>query len=181
MQIISLRNYVKKELKKQKKFNSKEEEYMFYLHLLIKDETNINLLKLYLLFLKTNIDYLEKKQIPHENFLDELNYYSIFFEKDELNKLFKNYNFIPEKTKLINLLNDYTKNIKNNSFQKFKEIIKNKNIIRLFNQPVSYNIKELLYINSIKLYLMIFLKKKIKKKKIYQINHILQVKYQKKM
>ena len=60
--LISLRNYVEKEMEKNKSFNSKKEEYLFYLHLLIKDETNINLLKDYLLFLKKNKTHLKRRK-----------------------------------------------------------------------------------------------------------------------
>ena len=107
--LISLRNYVKKEMEKDKYFKSKKEEYLFYLNLLIKDETNITLLKDYLLFLKKNETLLEKENIPHEKFEDELNYYSVLFEKDKLKDLF-GYELKTEKSKLVDLMNDYSTN-----------------------------------------------------------------------
>ena len=48
-------------MEKIKKFFSSKEEYMFYLNLLIKDETNISLLLNYLSFLKNNELILEKE------------------------------------------------------------------------------------------------------------------------
>ena len=64
-----------------KLFKSIKEEYMFYINLLIKDETNIDLLLKYLTFLQKNKKELEKENLLHEKFYDELNYYSVFFEK----------------------------------------------------------------------------------------------------
>ena len=80
----------------------------------------------------------------HEKFIDELNYYSIFFEKEELKKLF-DYEIISEKDKLIKLLSEYSLNIKNKSLDKFIKIIKEENIFRNFNQPICYNSKEIIY------------------------------------
>ena len=129
---------------KKKLFESIQEEYMFYLNLLIKDETNTDLLKKYLAFLRDNETKLKKENLPHEPFLKELEYYSIFFEKNELNELF-GYSFETEKNKMIKLLQTYSLNIKNNTFKDFQKDIKKKHIRRLFNQPISYNFKELIY------------------------------------
>ena len=96
---------------------------MFYLNLLIKDETNTDLLKKYLAFLRDNETKLEKENLPHEPFLKELEYYSIFFEKNELNELF-GYSFETEKNKMIKLLQTYSLNIKNNTFKDFQKNIK---------------------------------------------------------
>ena len=68
-------------------FKSIKEEYMFYLNLLIKDETNPDLLLRYLFFLKDNENNLEKENLLHEKFKNELEYYSIFFEKDNIPKV----------------------------------------------------------------------------------------------
>ena len=130
--LISLRNYVKKEIEKDKSFNSQKEEYLFYLHLLIKDETNINLLKDYLLFLKKNKTHLEKEKIPYKTFNDELNYYSILFEKDKLKILFGS-ELESEKSKLVNLMNDYYNNLKKKTFKEFKKKIEKQYKPRFFN------------------------------------------------
>ena len=142
--LISLRNYVKKEMEKEKSFKSKKEEYLFYLNLLIKDETNITLLKDYLLFLKKNETLLENENILHEKFEDELNYYSVFFEKDRLKDIF-GYELKTEKSKLVYLMNDYYNNLKNKTFKEFKKKIEKEYKPRYFNQPISFNSKELLY------------------------------------
>ena len=156
--LIWLRNDVKQILENEKKcptkFGSIKEEYIFYLNLLIKDETNIELLEKYLIFLKKNEDFLEKENILHEKFFDELEYYSVFFEKDKLKNLFGDYKFESEKTKLINLVNDYYINLKNNTLEKFKKELNEKNERRYFNQPISLKSKELLYYDC---YIDIFL------------------------
>ena len=164
--IITLRNEVendiktlieKEELKKKEKgegkgelilFKSIKEEYMFLLNLLIKDETNKELLKRYLLFLKKNEIDLEKEKIPHEKFKDELQYYSIFFENKELVELFQS-KCKSQKEILINLLNDYMVSIKNKSLEKLKEQTKKNIKQRYFNQPLSFKFKELIYYDSI--------------------------------
>ena len=83
--LIWLRNNVKQILDNEKncpiKFGSIKEEYIFYLNLLIQDETNIELLEKYLIFLKKNEDFLEKENIQHEKFHNELKYYSVFLKK----------------------------------------------------------------------------------------------------
>ena len=153
--LISLRNYVKKEIeilkekekRKEKIFKSINEEYIFYLNLLIKDETNPDLLLKYLQFLKNNKEELENKKLLYENFKDEMNYYSIFFEKKKLHKLFLS-QLESEKSKFINLLQDYSTSIKNNNFENFKICIKSKYKgidRRYFNQPISFELNELLY------------------------------------
>ena len=156
--LIWLRNDVKQILENEKKcptkFGSIKEEYIFYLNLLIKDETNIELLEKYLIFLQKNEDFLEKENILHEKFFDELEYYSVFFEKDKLKNLFGDYKFESEKTKLINLVNDYYINLKNNTLEKFKKELNEKNERRYFNQPISLKSKELLYYDC---YIDIFL------------------------
>ena len=147
--LIWLRNNVKQILDNEKncpiKFGSIKEEYIFYLNLLIQDETNIELLEKYLIFLKKNEDFLEKENIQHEKFHNELKYYSVFFEKDKLKHLFSEYEFESEKTKLIKLIKDYYINLKNNTLEKFKEKSEKENIKRYFNQPISLKSKELLY------------------------------------
>ena len=147
--LIWLRNNVKQILENEKncpiKFGSIKEEYIFYLNLLIQDETNIELLEKYLIFLKKNEDFLEKENIQHEKFHNELKYYSVFFEKDKLKHLFNEYEFESEKTKLIKLIKEYYTNLKNNTLEKFKEKLEKENIKRYFNQPISLKSKELLY------------------------------------
>lgn len=134
------------EIKKEKSlFKSVKEQYLFYLNLLIKDETNVDLLKLYLEFLQKNENNLEKEGIPHERFESELNYYSIFFEKEYLNIYSKK--FISEKDKFKKLLIDYRSNIESGTLNKLQEDEELKKERRTFNQPIFYNLKGLLYFN----------------------------------
>ena len=156
--LISLRKDVKMEIEKlnkkekenenkipkEKLFNSTKEEYLFYLHLLIKDETNPDLLLKYLFFLRDNKNKLDEENLPYEIFEEELEYYSVFFEKNKLHELF-GYTFESEKTKLIHLLEDYSKSIKNNTFQDYKKKLKDKYKRRYFNQPISFECQELIY------------------------------------
>ena len=147
--LIWLRNNVKQILEKEKKyptkFGSTKEEYIFYLNLLIQDETNIELLEKYLIFLKKNEGFLEKENIQYEKFSDELKYYSVFFEKEKLKNLFSEYKFDSEKTKLINLINAYYTNLKNNTLKQLQKQLEKENAKRYFNQPISLKSKELLY------------------------------------
>ena len=178
--LIQRRKYVKEELQKNIKFKSIKEEYMFYINLLIKDETNIDLLLKYLTFLQKNKKELEKENLLHEKFYDELNYYSVFFEKTELKEKF-NYDFESEKTKLINLLKFYSNSLKTKALEELKNKIEKDYINRSFNQPIVYEIKELIYYNCYKeIYDDICIKKRISEenlsKKIYAIDKILKKK-----
>ena len=144
--IIEFENKIKEENKIKKEnslFKSKNEEYFFYLKLLIKDETNIDLLNHYLEFLKINEEYLNENNIPHETFNNELKYYSVFFEKANLIKYGIQYE--SQKIKFINILNDYYNSIKNNKLEDLKQREEKNKERRAFNQPLSYNSKELLY------------------------------------
>ena len=173
--LISLRNYVKNELskleldeienkrKKQKKkqegpdkkknkkeeekielFKSIKEEYISYLNLIIKDETNPNLLLKYLSFLKLHENELKKEGIEHETFKEELIYYSVILDKNELKRLFgETFKMEKDKTKI--LLSEYLQNIQNNTLDSFKKKIEGDYKERYFNQPISFETKDLIY------------------------------------
>ena len=172
--LIQRRKIVSEELEKmeiriqngKKAFNSIKEEYMFYLNLLIMDETNINLLSKYLSFLQKNLQYFEDEKIPHEEFNDELKYYSIFFEKDKIKKEYGN-DFESEKTKLINLMEKYLNGITNKKLKELKNELKEEKFGRYLNQPVTYNTKELIYFYCYKtIYSDIFDKKNKSEEKL---------------
>ena len=166
--LIQRRKYVKEEIKKTKKFGSIKEEYMFYLKLLIRDETNVDLLKNYLLFLQKgeNEEYLEKEKILHEKFYDELIYYSVFFEKEEIKKIF-GYDLKSEEYVLLDLLQSYSNAIKDNNLEGLKNTIEKNYIKRHFNQPFSNEQKELICYNFYKeICFDIFNKKKIEEKEL---------------
>jgi len=175
--LIQRRKNVTKELQRKIIFKSIKEEYIFYINLLIKDETNKDLLLKYLKFMQKNEKILEKENLLHEKFYDELNYYSVFFEKTELKEKF-NYDFISEKNQLINLLKLYSKSIKDKALEELKNKIKKDYIKRYFNQPITYEIKELIYYDCYNhIYNDICSKKKIAEEnlsnKLYAIDKIL--------
>ena len=94
--------------------------------------------------MKKNKTHLEKEKILHEAFNDELNYYSILFEKDKLKILFGS-ELESEKSKLVNLMNDYYNNLKKKTFKELQKKIEKEYKPRFFNQPISFNSKEILY------------------------------------
>ena len=102
--LVDLKNFVEKEIQTKKIFKNKDEEYLFYINLLIKDETNRILLKKYLEFLKNIEENKITISYPHETFKDELNYYLPLFEKEELIKEFNYEDFKSEKIKVKELL-----------------------------------------------------------------------------
>ena len=142
--LIDLKIFVEKEIKTKKIFKNKDEEYLFYINLLIKDETNKLLLKKYLKFLK---DAEEKKitiSYPHETFKDELDYYLPFLEEDELIKEFNYQNFISEKTKVKELLENIKDSIEKETFNEFKQQLKK--IKYIYNQPIPLDSSELIFL-----------------------------------
>ena len=161
--LIALRKVVIEELSKNYEFKTIKDKYFFYVNLLLKDETNKTLLIKYLTFLKENENTLDKENLIYEKFIDELNYYSIFFEKEELKKIF-NYDIISEKDKLLKLLSEYLLNIKNKSLDNYIKKIEKENIVRNFNQPICYNSKELIYYRCNEMIIEDILNRTIKKK-----------------
>ena len=102
--LVDLKNFVENEIQTKKIFKNKDEEYLYYINLLIKDETNRILLKKYLKFLKNIEENKITISYPHETFKDELNYYLPLFEKEELIKEFNYEDFKSEKIKVKELL-----------------------------------------------------------------------------
>ena len=110
--LIDLKNFVQERMETKIAFNNINDEYLFYVDLLIKDDTNKILLKRYLTLLK-NID--EKNiqlKYPHENFKNELNYYLPLFNKEELLEFNYN-NYRDEKEEILELLINIKDSIKN--------------------------------------------------------------------
>jgi len=142
--LIYLKNYVAEEIQKERDFkNDNDEELLFYAKLLIKDNTNKNLLRKYLKFLK----HIEKNNIrlkyPHEYFEDELNYYLPLFDKSEL-KEFDYANFTSEKEKVKEILNKVMISINNNSFDELKNNLEDINFI--YNHPFTLDSSEILFL-----------------------------------
>ena len=123
--------------------DSANKQYIFLLKLHIQDNTNKDLLKLYLNFLKNNKEFLEKEYNTIENFDCEYSKYKVVFTPDEIKKYFK-LEKISEKNKFFNLL------LKIKSEQNFDKIIENCNNIYLglFNQGIEFSNQELYWFRN---------------------------------
>ena len=123
--------------------DSANNHYIFLLKLLIQDNTNKDLLKLYLNFLKNNKEFLEKEYNTVENFDCEYSKYKVVFTPDEIKKYFK-LEKISEKNEFFNLL------LKIKSEQNFDKIIENCNNIYLglFNQGIEFSSQELYWFRN---------------------------------
>ena len=172
--LIDLKNYVEKVIRTKPKFSNYEEEYKFYVKLLIKDDTNKILLKEYLKFLKNieenNIDIKN----PHENFKDELNYYLPLFDKNELIE-FNYKTFISEKIKVEELLQNIKDNIEKGTFIKFRENLEDDDFI--YYQPFPLNSPEIIF-RRIKIGIIEDIKKfkfneSNEKQRLNYLNHII--------
>ena len=139
--LLYLKNYVEEGIKRKIKLKDLNEEYLYYIKLLIKNNTEKALITKYLYFLKYLEDNDLKINYPHESFIDELKYYLPLFEEKELEDL-KSQLFISEKSKFIDLLEQFS-NIKKDELDKFqKKIEKN---FYIYNQPISLNSKETIF------------------------------------
>ena len=138
------------------------EKYIFLLKLLLHDNTNKNLLILYLTFLKENENELETIFNGNiEKYDTELKYYSKVFNGEE-NKRFFKAERKGQKYELIIFLNNILSLNENNSvdIQKFENYLNECNNsfenISYFNMPIDFSNEELFYyrnINLIKYYL----------------------------
>ena len=120
--------------------NNLNTTYKDFIKLIIKDNTNKDLITKYLKFLKENENKIDYPFIVR--FEDEYNYYKIMFAKDELvmNK-FDSKNF-SEKESFINFLDSILEIDINNSdfFVNIEQTLKN---TQLFNQPITFDNQEL--------------------------------------
>ena len=141
--LIDLKNNVEAEIKKNIKFSDHNEEYLFYIKLLIKDDTNKKLLKKYLMFLK----YIEEKNItlnyPNEKFETEINYYLPLLDKNDLKELNEVNLFKSQKEELIELLKKIKEHFENNTINDYKNSLEEK--LFVYNQPFPLNSPECTY------------------------------------
>jgi len=72
--LISLKNFVIEEIQKEKTFKDLDEEYLYYIKLLIKNNVEKTLITKYLKFLKKLEDEKLKINYPRESFKNELKY-----------------------------------------------------------------------------------------------------------
>lgn len=168
LNIIKTRNLllrkeeVEKKIKEFKSIKGIKEQYIFLVKLLINDNTNKELLLIYLNFIKKN----EKKLIGIfnnnvEEFNDELDYYSLIFTKDE-NKNYFNISQFSPKEELFNFLDSILSLNSNNlnDIKKFENILnsceKYFDNISYFNMPIDFSNEQFFYYrnnNLIKYYL----------------------------
>ena len=144
--IFERREYVEKELIQKKKFRNINEQYLYYLKLLIRDNTNKLLIKEYLKFLKLNENEIKKRFKNLEEYQNEILFYKVCFSQDELKELGEGKDK-SEKQEFIQLLQDLNdiKNLANIcSFQRLRNIDE----ISFFNQPIDLNNEELFYYKS---------------------------------
>ena len=120
--------------------NNLNSTYKDFIKMLIKDNTNKGLITKYLKFLKANENKIDYQYIV--KFEDEYNYYRVMFEKDELQMSEFDSKDFSENELFINFLNSILKiNINHSDF--FENVEKTLKNIQLFNQPISFNNKEL--------------------------------------
>ena len=123
------------------------EEYIKLITEIMKDNTNSNLLIKYLNFLNKNEKKLEEN-FKIETYINEINYYQICFTKEVLKNELNFTKNESEKEKFYQLLKEISK-LKEKEFGSF---LGNKQIeykqLPTFNQPISFENKELYYFRN---------------------------------
>jgi len=126
--------------------NEIKEQYISIIYLLLIDNTNKDIVKLYLNFLKNNSIFIKENNLL--SFKDEVNKYSIIFKIDEIEQIEKNIKQKSQKDIFLDFL-EYIKNIDfgnktniNNFYENIKKIL---NKLYLFNTPIEFDNMELYY------------------------------------
>ena len=149
--LLSRKEEVEKKIKEFKNIKEIKKQYIFLVKLLINDNTNKELLIIYLNFLKKNekqLKVLFNNNI--EEFNDELNYYSLVFTKEE-NKEYFNISKASPKEEFFNFLNSILNlnSINVNDVGKFENILNScENCfdnISYFNMPIDFSNEQLFY------------------------------------
>ena len=133
---------VENELKVFKTKKTVKEQFFYIINLVIQDNTNKKLIKLYLTFLKNNKEKL--KNIMHEKYEDELQFYKVLFEKEELVKDLGEDKKISEKEDFLDLINSLANIKEKKSFTQFKNSIDYSKLGK-FNQDIDFNKNKELY------------------------------------
>ena len=170
---------VNKKLKEYNNYNNSINEcYLFLIKLLILDNTNKELLKIYLKFLKENDETINNMYKNIEDFFNEYSNYNVAFTKEELQIHFGISKKMSEKEEFLNLLRSII-GINNNFefidlFNKYKEF----NLGR-FNQGIEYDNKELYWFRNKSLVILALLEMKYDSLDLmkYSIDKILNKKY----
>lgn len=153
IQLKDKKNQVKNIIKNHvEKKNEIEKNYFEYLKLLIKDNTNTELLIKYLHFLEKNNKNIKYKYF--EDFQKEYNYYIIAFTNEELLKNNFKGNKISERELFFDLLKRIISlDIKKEKNSFHEEIETKLKTTQIFNQPIDFNNEELYwYRNRIIIY-----------------------------
>ena len=159
------KNQVENILKNYEENNEIEMNYYKLIKLIIKDNTNKNLIVKYLHFLEK----IDTKFQVFENFQKEYEYYRIVFTNEELIKYKFNGNKVSERELFFDLINtiitlNINKMVEKNKF--YEEIKTKLKTIQIFNQPIEFTNEELYwYRNRIIIYFS--LKKILSNSNIY--------------
>ena len=164
---------VKKAIKDYSSNDTIYNNYIFLIKLLIQDNTNKDLLKLYLQFLKDNDKFLKNEYNIIENFEIEYDKYKVVFTTEEIKQFF-GLDKESEKDEFLNFLNQIKdENDLNQMIQKCEKIY-----LGVFNQGIDYNNKELFWFKNKALVVFSILKIDSDKYKLMQfcINKIFEKK-----
>ena len=99
--------FVAEQLNENQEFNNIVEEYIYYIKLILRDNTNKKLLEKYLKFLKKNESELQKTFPNLDDFQNEVRFYKVFFNKDDYYKIFQLQKEKSEKEELIDFLTQF--------------------------------------------------------------------------
>ena len=135
------------------------QEYIELMHLILLNETNKDIVILYLNFLKDNEISIRNNNLM--SFKEEIKKYKLLFTIDEINNIEKGIKEESEKEKFISFLTKLSK-VNNNNKVKiiYKEIENESKLIKYFNYPIEFSNQELFYY---KLYVLLIMSiKKIK-------------------
>ena len=138
------KNFLK--MKKVKKINDVYKEYIEILKLLLLNDTNKNIVTLYLNFLKNNKNFIESNGF--NSFKEEIEKYKVLFTMEEINKIEIGIKMKSEKDNFLDLLDKLQNvNIKNKQTVDdiFSLALQESKNIKYFNYPIEFSNQELFY------------------------------------
>ena len=140
-------NFVDNNIKKEDNENIKD-KYIKIMSLLLIDNTNKDIVKLYLNFIKSNSNFIkENKLLPYEI---EINNYKIIFTVDEMKQIEKDIKKKSQKDIFLDYILSLSKKVEGKiNFEIGKSIkdsaTKELNNLFLFNTPIEFDNEELIY------------------------------------
>ena len=150
-----------------KKYNNEDSidnQYIYLLKLIIQDNTNKDLLKLYLNFLKQNKEILAKEYNGVENFECEYSKYKVAFTPEEIRENFQ----LEKKSEKEEFFNFLEKIKSENDFDKIIDNIKDIEL-GIFNQGIEFSNRELFWFRNKELVVYALLKLKYDNKQFEKI------------